>query len=224
MTPKGRRLHLIQSHGYPKQFFFAVTNKGIGGLLHKWGQGASLFRGDWRPRVHDHDMKSASESGDEHKSETGSEMDIEGHRDTRRPIDSQHLVGSRAAADNPPDNTLQYPSTPRALLSPSPSSARRPLDPSSPESDSLTNAMSSLTLVPDKIRFGRGGKKGGFPRSLPAKPTTTPPSRGVLHPETAMDAATPEKAGEKCFKGRVGRRRAQGMVASQSTSGMNETL
>ncbi|TFK29607.1 hypothetical protein FA15DRAFT_731736 [Coprinopsis marcescibilis] len=49
-TPKGRRLHLITAHGYPKEYFFAVTNKGVGGLLKKWGEGASLIRGHWKAR------------------------------------------------------------------------------------------------------------------------------------------------------------------------------
>ena len=49
-NPKARRLHLISAHSYPKEYFFAVTNKGIGGLLRRWGDGASLLRGPWRPR------------------------------------------------------------------------------------------------------------------------------------------------------------------------------
>ncbi|KAI9449117.1 hypothetical protein F5148DRAFT_1248569 [Russula earlei] len=49
-SPKARRLHLINSHAYPKEYFFAVTNKGIGGLLRRWGDGASLLRGSWHPR------------------------------------------------------------------------------------------------------------------------------------------------------------------------------
>ncbi|KAF6761732.1 hypothetical protein DFP72DRAFT_842588 [Ephemerocybe angulata] len=49
-NPKGRRLHLISAHGYPKEYFFAVTNKGVGGLLKKWGEGASMVRGKWTPR------------------------------------------------------------------------------------------------------------------------------------------------------------------------------
>jgi len=41
---------LIQAHGYPKEYFFAVTNKGVGGLLKRWGEGASLIRGEWKAR------------------------------------------------------------------------------------------------------------------------------------------------------------------------------
>ncbi|KIJ34856.1 hypothetical protein M422DRAFT_34939 [Sphaerobolus stellatus SS14] len=127
-TPKGRRLHLIQVHGYPKQFFFSVTNKGIGGLLHRWGPGASLYRGEWKPRSKDEEMGSASESD----SNEG-EMDEDGRE---RPPFSGNAIND----------------------SPEPAAARA----ASSEVDSLSGAISSLSLVPDKIRFGRGGKKGGF--------------------------------------------------------------
>ena len=50
MTPKGRRLHLIDKHKYPPNFYFAVTNYGIGRLLMKWGEGVSLLRNEWKPR------------------------------------------------------------------------------------------------------------------------------------------------------------------------------
>ncbi|KAJ1306498.1 hypothetical protein OPQ81_007500 [Rhizoctonia solani] len=49
-TPKGRRLHLIDVHGYPKLFFFAVTKHGVGGLLARYGEGATLIRKPWKPR------------------------------------------------------------------------------------------------------------------------------------------------------------------------------
>ena len=201
MTPKGRRLHLIEAHGYPKQFFFAITNKGIGGLLHKWGQGVSLYRGDWRSRVQDHGMESGSESSDENRS--ASEMDVEDHggRETNGKHKLPPIEGS--GDDNLEDN-LKNPSTPSTFLSPS---SVRPLDHGSPESDTLANAMSSLTLVPDKIRFGRGGKKGGFAHSRPTKPAPTTRS---LYSEMVPDTAFETVGAQKSVKGRSGRRRAQG--------------
>ncbi|KAH8091739.1 hypothetical protein BXZ70DRAFT_874169, partial [Cristinia sonorae] len=63
--PKGRRLHLIQAHGYPKEYFFAVTNKGVGGLLKKWGEGASMMRGSWSAREQgDDDSDSDAQEND----------------------------------------------------------------------------------------------------------------------------------------------------------------
>ncbi|KAL1737899.1 hypothetical protein HDZ31DRAFT_18323, partial [Schizophyllum fasciatum] len=66
-NPKARRLHLIDVHKYPKQYFFAVTNKGIGDVLRKWGDGASMVRGDWKPREDEPEPApdAASDSNDE---------------------------------------------------------------------------------------------------------------------------------------------------------------
>lgn len=75
-TPKGRRLHLIEGHGYPKEYFFAVTNKGVGGLLKKWGEGVSLVRGPWKAR----DRKDAT-GEDEDEEEDGSEDEERGEGD-----------------------------------------------------------------------------------------------------------------------------------------------
>ncbi|KAG6829148.1 hypothetical protein H0H92_005553 [Tricholoma furcatifolium] len=52
------------AHGYPKEYFFAVTNKGVGGLLKKWGEGASLIRGEWKSREDDNDDDS-DENGED---------------------------------------------------------------------------------------------------------------------------------------------------------------
>ncbi|KAI5480719.1 putative C2H2 type zinc finger domain protein [Pseudohyphozyma bogoriensis] len=46
-TPKTRRNHLISKHGFPKQYFFAVTVWGVGDILRK---GGGLVRRDWKPR------------------------------------------------------------------------------------------------------------------------------------------------------------------------------
>ncbi|KAG6816280.1 hypothetical protein H0H87_007317 [Tephrocybe sp. NHM501043] len=70
-TPKTRRLHLIQAHGYPKEYFFAVTNKGVGGLLKKWGEGVSLIRGEWKAR-------GTKSDGDDHLADDDS-ADMDGH-------------------------------------------------------------------------------------------------------------------------------------------------
>lgn len=65
MTPKARRLHLIQAHAFPKEYFFAVTNKGVGGLLKKWGEGASLIRGSWKAREEQNECDSDEDILDE---------------------------------------------------------------------------------------------------------------------------------------------------------------
>ncbi|KIY46322.1 hypothetical protein FISHEDRAFT_66492 [Fistulina hepatica ATCC 64428] len=114
-TPKNRRLHLIQTHGYPKEYFFAVTNKGIGGLLRRWGDGASMIRGQWKPRS---PRDSLPTGGDD----TEMSMDSE----------SQHSDHVELAAQVVDDV------------------------------DVLADSMTSLSIVPQNIRFGRGGKNAGF--------------------------------------------------------------
>ncbi|BGP41749.1 hypothetical protein JCM10449v2_005740 [Rhodotorula kratochvilovae] len=46
-TPKGRRLHLIEKHAYPSQFYFGVTIWGIEDVLKK---GGGMVRLEWKPR------------------------------------------------------------------------------------------------------------------------------------------------------------------------------
>ncbi|KAJ7780246.1 hypothetical protein DFH07DRAFT_910630, partial [Mycena maculata] len=122
-TPKTRRLHLIQGHGYPKEYLFAVTNKGIGGLLKRWGEGASLIRGQWKTR--EPEPKSAT------------------HRDSV-------LVEED---DDDQDNVPSSPTAPRATQD----------RPTLGEGvDALADSLNALALVPPSIRFGRGGKNGGF--------------------------------------------------------------
>jgi hypothetical protein len=48
-----------------------VTNKGVGGLLKKWGEGASLIRKEWKVR---------EENGEGGKEEGSGLVDMKGHR------------------------------------------------------------------------------------------------------------------------------------------------
>ncbi|KAK0202458.1 hypothetical protein DFS33DRAFT_1262970 [Desarmillaria ectypa] len=119
LTPKARRLHLINAHGFPKEYFFAVTNKGVGGLLKKWGEGASMIRREWKKREGDEnkDNNTQSDTG------TAEENEVE---------EPNHEHDLRAGEK-------------------------------SDDLDALADSMTSLSLVPNSIRFGRGGKGGGFP-------------------------------------------------------------
>lgn len=65
LEPKKRRLHLIQAHGFPKEYFFAVTNKGVGGLLKKWGDGVSLIRKPWKRRDLDDTMNNDEDDSED---------------------------------------------------------------------------------------------------------------------------------------------------------------
>lgn len=59
LDPKKRRLHLIDKHGFPKEYFFAVTRWGVDDVLRK---GGGLVRREWK------DRGSASGSGGSGKS------------------------------------------------------------------------------------------------------------------------------------------------------------
>nr|GAT53530.1 predicted protein [Mycena chlorophos] len=142
-TPKNRRLHLIQSHGYPKEYFFAVTNKGVGGLLRRWGEGASLIRAEWKPR------------------------------------DSPAVSSSSVLIEEDEDEAMEQ--TP----SPATPSADAGLD-------ALTSSLDALSLVPNAIRFGRGGKSGGFGHDQHSRPPRKPRKRHPDNTAMAVDA-TPER-------------------------------
>jgi hypothetical protein len=145
-SPKARRLHMIETHKFPKEFFFSVTNKGIGGLLKRWGEGASMVRSEWKPR--DDKKKQTKDEGenmavdDNEEEDSSSEEEVKGAdidesektpKPTIRPL---HPV-------SPPRNANVKPGA-------------------SMEVDALADGMSSLSLVPSSIRFGRGGRGGGL--------------------------------------------------------------
>ncbi|KAG6381785.1 hypothetical protein JVT61DRAFT_392 [Boletus reticuloceps] len=168
-TPKARRLHLIQAHSYPKEYFFAVTNKGVGGLLKRWGDGASMIRGTWKPR----DIKQGQETKITGKENM--EVDLDGEEE------EEDAEGEDEGEENGEGDDLDEEeggeATPKArynngsnarspAVSPKPPSPRqssvRPSSLSYGGVDELARSMSSLSLVPPAIRFGRGGKSGGF--------------------------------------------------------------
>ncbi len=108
LTPKARRLHLIQAHSYPKEYFFAVTNKGIGGLLKKWGEGASMVRKEWKPRA---PAQAGDVQMDAHRGENGDAMDEDD--------DSDDDNGDNSSEDKPfeaeEEEGLDLQATPRML-------------------------------------------------------------------------------------------------------------
>jgi len=201
-TPKNRRLHLIQAHGYPKEYFFAVTNKGVGGLLRRWGEGASLVRGTWKPRDaanggggRDHVDEN---SDDEDRDEDGMDEDEhEADKQSRKPY-------------TPAKNTA-----PRAASVSSPPGAQKPVA-ASADVDALANNMSALSLVPASVRFGRGARSSGHtgrhahvppPQSSdPPNPASGPDTEGDSNGQDATPAQNPYLRG----RGLGGRGRGRG--------------
>ncbi|KAL5633502.1 hypothetical protein ACGC1H_003861 [Rhizoctonia solani] len=134
-TPKGRRLHLIDAHGYPKLFFFAVTKHGVGGLLARHGEGATLIRKPWKPRPGNSSALKNDNDSDE-ESQT-----------------SPDLKGTGEQATTPLEAKAGIPRS-------SPAATPQPRE----DLDDLASSMKSLSLVPTSIRFGRGARRVGFIR------------------------------------------------------------
>ncbi|KEP49828.1 putative C2H2 type zinc finger protein [Rhizoctonia solani 123E] len=133
-TPKGRRLHLIDVHGYPKLFFFAVTKHGIGGLLARHGEGATLIRKPWKPRPGNSSTSKNDNDSDE-ESQISPDLKDAGDQATT-PLEAKTGVPRASAATPQPREDL----------------------------DDLASSMKSLSLVPTSIRFGRGARRVGFIR------------------------------------------------------------
>ncbi|KAI5895626.1 uncharacterized protein SCHCODRAFT_02619945 [Schizophyllum commune H4-8] len=136
--PKARRLHLIDIHKYPKQYFFAVTNKGIGDMLRKWGDGASMVRGDWKPREGEREREPVSDDNDEIQEDfapSRNASEVEDADATVRPRNRNNRRGGRRKQRGPAGDD---------------------------DVDNLADSMSSLHLVPPAVRFGRGGRTSGF--------------------------------------------------------------
>ncbi|KAF4569541.1 Protein fmp52, mitochondrial [Pleurotus pulmonarius] len=169
-TPKTRRLHLIQAHGFPKEYFFAVTNKGIGGLLRKWGDGASMIRGQWKPR----------EKKDGQGVQGGSES-----ADDSDDSESDEDEGSEVMEVDGKDG---YDTTPKASAR-----ATRTLDDT--DMDKIADSLSSLSLVPASVRFGRGGKTTGFAYNSTTH-TVHPVESNVNGSNTPRDAQGPQQNGQ----------------------------
>ncbi|KAG6879935.1 hypothetical protein C0992_009291 [Termitomyces sp. T32_za158] len=132
--PDARLLEL--AHGYPKEYFFAVTNKGIGGLLRKWGEGASMIRGEWKPR------------------EVSEDNEGSGNEDDDKDDVDDHIVNDIGHTD--PNPQVNHGVHIREYIKPSEHTNADEI------LDGLVDTMESLSLVPPSVRFGRGGKKGGF--------------------------------------------------------------
>ncbi|KAG8957961.1 hypothetical protein FRC00_003253 [Tulasnella sp. 408] len=147
-TPKGRRLHLIDAHKYPKEYYFSVTAKGVGDILHRWGQGASLLRKEWKPRP-----------GQPGSKEGEAAMDVEPNRSASPESSPASSPTATQRGSTAPDLRVSSGTDVKASLAAASAPASSTVD---KELDSLTSNLSSLSLVPRSIRFGRGGKAGGL--------------------------------------------------------------
>ncbi|KAG7094227.1 hypothetical protein E1B28_007833 [Marasmius oreades] len=152
-NPKTRRLHLIQAHAYPKEYFFAVTNKGVGGLLKKWGEGASMLRGEWKKREYTEENKETI--ADDRNEEAG----VGDHLVDDTSDGEESDVTERQSAKG---FATKIGDTRKSLTNNSSIEARGGRD---QDIEELNESMTSLSLIPSSIQFGRGSAKAGFSHS-----------------------------------------------------------
>jgi len=161
MTPKGRRLHLIDKHKYPPNYYFSVTNHGIGRLLLKWGEGASLLRNQWKPRKLDTD-NGPEKDGVISEREDNVQDDKSGGSEKSGYCIPKALIAPSPTATVRIGTPPQIFDTERPLDGFASNRTLRPRAQKPDPVDTLTDSMSSLSLIPPAIQFGRGGSKGGF--------------------------------------------------------------
>jgi hypothetical protein len=162
-TPKGRRLHLIDKHKYPSNFYFAITNKGIGGLLRRWGEGATLLRKEYTPN------KKEIETTDEKREGSASPIYEDSESEDlvlpKSEFASGYLTPKTFTASSP-TATARTQTPPEKFQTEVRHMNDSPSEPTqSTDVDALANSMSSLALVPPSVHFGRGGVRGGFKQS-----------------------------------------------------------
>ena len=156
-----------------------MTNKGVGGLLKKWGEGASLIRKEWKAR--EGNGEEGKEGGEgfvgmkSHRTSEDNGMAVDDEDDD----DDEDEDEEEEDEDEPDDLEATPRMLPRRTIGVhSPSSLSSPPDTHPANHDhntdgsiatnndltNLTESLNSLSLVPNSIRFGRGGKSGGFIR------------------------------------------------------------
>lgn len=159
-SPKLRRHHLIAAHHYPPEFFFSVTNHGIGRLRDLYGDGASLVRKSWKARDGTH--------WSPEEQELGAQSDP---LEPEQPQVSNADSSTRTASATPPTpQTFAPPSSSHAPSSPgaacvskkrsldtSPTSSEDGTRPPSPEPptpglNEMLEQMSVLSLVPRSVQ------------------------------------------------------------------------
>lgn len=151
LNPKKRRLHLIEAHGFPKEYFFAVTNKGVGGLLKKWGEGASMLRGAWKAR--DGQGNGAGDEDMDVENDADSDSDGGSREEEMLSNGTVRDTNGRRSHTRQDEHGGKLKSIDLKVAAPS-----HPADAPDDGMDVLANSMDTLSLVPPSVRFGRGGR------------------------------------------------------------------
>ena len=132
--------------------------------MKKWGEGASLIRKEWKTR---------GDNKDKGEKEDVVDMNHRGGEEDNMAVDDEDEDDEDDDEDDEEEEEEEpdLEATPRML-------PRRTIGVQSPQLSShpdttrdrdgnndltnLTESLNSLAIVPNSIRFGRGGKSGGF--------------------------------------------------------------
>ncbi|KAF8462068.1 hypothetical protein BDZ91DRAFT_699232 [Kalaharituber pfeilii] len=159
-TPQKRRLHVIDKHGFPKDFYFRVVDYGIDNCN-------SLLR---TPRKYPNNNN--NNNNNSNKQQNTSPKSPSKQTETAAPT-SHHLAGKskeedvmQVEADRDDNEPVEDHAKVRVRASKKPPTTRggRGRKPETSNADKemadVTAMMASVKLVPRSIRFGRGGGHG----------------------------------------------------------------
>ncbi|SCV73921.1 BQ2448_6351 [Microbotryum intermedium] len=141
-TPQTRRRHLIDKHGYPKEYFFGVTIWGVQEVLKK---GGGMIRRKWKPRV-------ASSTSHVEKGEGRNigDDDVDEEEDEGEGTEMAEVERSQSPEEGRggPANQMKPPS---------------PREDAGEEMDDLSRQLqgTSITLVPRSVRKAAQKKLAG---------------------------------------------------------------
>jgi len=138
--------------------------------LKKWGEGASLIRKEWKAKEERSegrkeegvvvDMKSHRENGDDEMAVDDEDDDEDDEEEEEEKAETDDLEATPRML---PRKTMSVHS-PQTSLSSHPDTyvAHHNRGTANNDLTNLADSLNSLSLVPNSIRFGRGGKSGGF--------------------------------------------------------------
>ncbi|KAA1087625.1 hypothetical protein PGT21_034736 [Puccinia graminis f. sp. tritici] len=136
-SPKTRRLHLVDFHGYPQTFFFSLPNQGLNNLYKKFGPGVSLVRPEW---------KAATVSSNTSSPDESSTADS---KDTLQIASTSSINHSGSPSLGSVQNGDQHDSQ---------------MENDQQTIDSVIETIQQISLVPRQIQFGKKAGSKSFQR------------------------------------------------------------
>ena len=141
--------------------------------MKKWGEGASLIRKEWKTR--EENDRGGKEKGGvvdtkSYRAGGNDEMAVDDEDDDDEEDEEEDDEEEEEEEEEEPDLETTPRMLPRRTIGVhSPQLSSHPdthtsnhRDGSNSDLTKLTESLNSLSIVPNSIRFGRGGKSGGF--------------------------------------------------------------